>query len=68
MCVEMQGQLQQLLHQYDYNYYVINIDGDPELEHRYGARVPVLVAENNELCQYKLDINAVTAYLTSNNL
>lgn len=37
------------------NYHVINIDVDPELRHRYGARIPVLVANDREICEGQFD-------------
>jgi len=33
----------------------VDIDRDPDLVTRYGARVPVLVGEGVELCHYFLD-------------
>ena len=34
----------------------IDVDADPELEARFGERVPVLTdAQGNELCHYRLD-------------
>ena len=36
-------------------YHVIDVDTDPELRHRYGARVPVLVADDAELCEGRYD-------------
>jgi hypothetical protein len=41
----------------------INVQGIPELEHLYGARIPVLVAGNQELCQARIDRDVVMAYL-----
>lgn len=42
---------------------LINVTGDPELEQLYGARVPVLVGGDRELSQFKLNQDAVQAYL-----
>ena len=36
-------------------YHTIDVDGDPELRHRYGARVPVLVADDSEICAGRFD-------------
>lgn len=36
-------------------YYSIDVDSDPELKHRYGARVPVLVAGDTEICAGRFD-------------
>ena len=42
---------------------VIDVDGDPRLEARYGERVPVLMAGDGELCHYHLDAAKVNEYL-----
>ena len=36
-------------------YHVINIEVDPELIHRYGARIPVLLANDREVCEGRFD-------------
>ncbi len=42
----------------------IDVDGDAELEARWGERVPVLLAGNRELCHYRFDRTAFAAYLS----
>jgi thioredoxin reductase (NADPH) len=42
---------------------VVDVDASAELEARYGERVPVLVAGERELCHFRLDRAALTAYL-----
>ena len=42
---------------------VIDIEGQPELERRYGARLPVLTADDEFVCAYRLDVERVRAYL-----
>lgn len=59
----MWEQLQQLLQGQEYDCHLVKIDGNIELEQRYGARVPVLVAGNRELCQGKLNHSAVSNFL-----
>lgn len=34
---------------------VIDVDGDPELVRKYGHRVPVLLADGDFVCDYRLD-------------
>jgi hypothetical protein len=34
---------------------IVDVDAAPELVARYGLRVPVLVIEGREICQYRLD-------------
>ena len=41
----------------------LDVDGDPGLEARWGASVPVLLAGDRELCHYRLDRAALAAYL-----
>jgi glutaredoxin len=36
-------------------YHVIDIDTDPELKHRYGGRIPVLLANDREICEGRFD-------------
>jgi hypothetical protein len=43
---------------------VLDVDGDPELESRYGERVPVLLHKEFELCHYFLDATKVRDYLS----
>ena len=39
----------------------VDVDRDPELRHRYGARVPVLAHGGDEICHYFLDESALLA-------
>jgi len=43
---------------------VIDVDSDPNLTARYGARVPVLVANDEEVCHFRLDRERLSATLT----
>jgi hypothetical protein len=42
---------------------VVDIEGQPELEHRYGTRIPVLTADGEFVCAYRLDADRVRACL-----
>lgn len=42
---------------------VVDIGGEPELEHRYGTRIPVLTADGEFVCAYRLDAERVRALL-----
>ena len=42
---------------------VVDIAGDPELERKYGTRSPVLLADGEFVCAYRLDVERVRAYL-----
>lgn len=43
---------------------ILDVDADPELEARYGERVPVLLHEGAELCHYFLETAKVRDYLS----
>ena len=43
---------------------IVDVDSDPALERRFGERVPVLTHGARELCHYRLDPAAVTAFLS----
>jgi hypothetical protein len=42
---------------------VVDIEGQAELEHRYGTRIPVLTADGEFVCAYRLDPDRVRALL-----
>ncbi|MDY0066445.1 MAG: glutaredoxin family protein [Steroidobacteraceae bacterium] len=42
---------------------VIDISGDQELERKYGRRIPVLTADGEFVCAYRLDARRVRALL-----
>jgi hypothetical protein len=42
---------------------VVDIEGDPELERKYGTRIPVLLADGEFVCAYRLDAERVRAYV-----
>ena len=41
---------------------MVDIDNDTELTARYGVRIPVLMADGEEICHYHLDPIALDAY------
>jgi hypothetical protein len=43
---------------------IVDVDSDNDLKSLYGARVPVLVAEGEEICHYYLNPAALDAYFT----
>ena len=42
---------------------VVDVSEDPDLERRYGTRIPVLVADGEFVCAYRLDAVRVKALL-----
>ena len=63
LCGEMVEALQALQRSIPFSIEVLDVDDDPRLEARYGERVPVLLAGDEELCHYRLDPVAVNAWL-----
>lgn len=43
---------------------VIDITGDSDLERKYGTRIPVVMADDEFVCAYKLDEQRVRAILS----
>ncbi|MET0534364.1 MAG: glutaredoxin family protein [Steroidobacter sp.] len=41
---------------------VVDVDQDPELARKYGHRVPVLLADGEFVCDYRLDRERVAAH------
>ena len=64
LCDDLLTQLAPLGAEFGASIEVVDLDQHPELEDRYGERIPVLLANNRELCHYFLDAPAVRAYLT----
>jgi thiol-disulfide isomerase/thioredoxin len=64
LCDDMIVALRELQNHLDFSLNVIDVDSNPQLEQRYGEKVPVLVKGDTELCHYFLDVPAVTAALT----
>ncbi|HJY36459.1 MAG TPA: glutaredoxin family protein [Steroidobacteraceae bacterium] len=42
---------------------IVDIEGQAELERRYGTRIPVLMADGEFVCAYRLDVERVRALL-----
>lgn len=43
---------------------VVDIEGQPELESRYGSRIPVLTADGEFVCAYRVDVARVKGLVT----
>lgn len=63
LCDDMIAGLAALRARHAFDIEVIDVDADPALEARFGELVPVLMHGGHELCHYRLDAPAVTAYL-----
>jgi glutaredoxin 2 len=65
LCEEFLAQLVQLLEHSDTTVSVVDVDRDPHTASLFGLKVPVLVAQDGELCHYELDQVAVRMYLST---
>ena len=63
LCTDMLQSLEHLKSELDFRYRVQDVDEDAALSACYGDRVPVLVADANELCWYFLDPDRLREYL-----
>jgi glutathione S-transferase len=59
LCEEMAEGLDHLRKGMNFTYEIVDVDGDPALAARYGKRIPVLVSDGRELCEYVLDSSAI---------
>lgn len=64
LCEVMAGQLEPLVRGRA-ELRVVDISSDLELKRRYGLRIPVLAAPDEELCQFRLDRERVERYLAA---
>ncbi len=67
LCAEMQEDLHTLLRGTAIECCAVDIGDDPELQHRYGARIPVLVSGNQEICELKLDKKALLSFINADH-
>jgi thioredoxin reductase (NADPH) len=63
LCDDMAAALEPLRSEFGFRIERVDVDRDPALEARYGARVPVLAHGEAELCHSFLDATRVRAYL-----
>ena len=63
LCDDMIAGLQVLQARHRFDFSIVDVDSEPQLEARYGELVPVLMHGERELCHYHLDAPVVTAYL-----
>ena len=60
LCDDMVAALQRVQAEIGFELDVLDVDADPELERRFGERVPVLVdARGGEICHYWLNEDAL---------
>jgi glutaredoxin len=64
LCHDMQAALEALRPEFIFDLEIVDIDTNPVLEARYDDLVPVLMHQERELARYRVDLEAVRAYLT----
>jgi len=64
LCEELITALKRFQGRYSFDIEVIDIDRRPDLEERWGDKVPVLLDGDLEICHYFLDAEAVDARLS----
>ena len=64
LCEELLAGLKRFQARYDFDIEVVDVDRHPQLEERWGDKVPVLLDGDRELCHYCLDHDAVDARLS----
>ncbi len=65
LCEDMLQHLGELQKSEPFQVETVDIDGNSELQNRYGTLVPVLEGGGSELCHYYLDEVALRGYLSS---
>ena len=63
LCDDMRADLQPLLALSSVSVERVDVDDDPLLEARWGDKVPVLLAGEQELCHHRLDRAALARWL-----
>jgi glutaredoxin len=63
LCEEMHAALKRFQGRYDFEIDVVDVDRHPQLEEKWGDKVPVLLDGERELCHYYIDIETVDARL-----
>ena len=62
LCTDMTVALHRLQRELKFSLREVDIDRDPGLVERFGTRVPVLAAGDQELCHYFLDEKRLRAW------
>ena len=62
LCDEMRQTLAPLASAAGWSVDEVDVDADPALETRWGEYVPVLLAEEREICRYRIDRAALATF------
>ena len=63
LCQDMIATLRKMQADTSFTLDIIDVDDDSDLQARYGALVPVLMADGKEICHYHLDMAALERVL-----
>jgi glutaredoxin len=63
LCDDLIAGLRALQARHDFQFEVVDVDRHPDLEEKWGDKVPVVLDGQIEVCRYHLDVNAVDARL-----
>lgn len=67
LCDHLVLALEQLRPRYGFTYNKIDVDNDPQLQSRYGLRVPVLMDADVEICFGNCDPAEIERYIAALN-
>ncbi len=63
LCHQMVAELERLRGRHDFAIEVVDVDRFPDLEEKWGDKVPVLLDGEREICHYFLDLEVLEARL-----
>ena len=63
LCEDLIAGLRGMQARHDFEFEVLDVDRHPELEEKWGDKVPVVLDGHIEVCRYHLDADAVDARL-----
>lgn len=63
LCDDMFNALKKMQAHYQFKINKINIDDNPALMSRYSTRIPILVVDDIEFCEYHLDEQALLNFI-----
>jgi glutaredoxin len=63
LCEEMEAVITPIATEFGFSIRYVDVDADPALDERYGARIPVLALGAEEIAQFHADPATVREYL-----
>ena len=63
LCDDLIAGLRAMQARHDFDFEVVDVDRHPDLEEKWGDKVPVVLDGHIEVCRYHLDADAVDARL-----